>query len=81
MVSVGYGVCKSRRGQGIASLMLQEAKAFLKEIGVDKVLMTTNPKNVASQKVIKHSGGYEIESYVKRMEIWSVGLKFLMIEG
>ena len=56
--------------------MLQEAKAFLKEIGVDKVLMTTNPKNVASQKVIKHSGGYEIESYVKRMEIWSVGLKF-----
>ena len=61
--------------------MLQEAKAFLKEIGVDKVLMTTNPKNVASQKVIKHSGGYEIESYVKRMEIWSVGLKFLMIEG
>ena len=30
--------------------MLQEAKAFLKEIGVDKVLMTTNPKNVASQK-------------------------------
>ena len=74
-------MCKSRRGQGIASLMLQEAKAFLKEIGVDKVLMTTNPKNVASQKVIKHSGGYEIESYVKRMEIWSVGLKFLMIEG
>ena len=42
--------------------------------------MTTNPKNVASQKVIKHSGGYEIES-LKRMEIWSVGLKFLMIEG
>ncbi|WP_248498832.1 GNAT family N-acetyltransferase [Staphylococcus haemolyticus] len=63
---VGYGVCKSRRGQGIASLMLQVAKAFLKEIGVDKVLMTTNPKNVASQKVIKHSGGYEIESYVKK---------------
>lgn len=59
-------MCKSRRGQGIASLMLQEAKAFLKEIGVDKVLMTTNPKNVASQKVIKHSGGYEIESYVKK---------------
>ena len=29
--------------------MLQEAKAFLKEIGVDKVLMTTNPKNVASK--------------------------------
>ena len=60
--------------------MLQEAKAFLKEIGVDKVLMTTNPKTLLS-KVIKHSGGYEIESYVKRMEIWSVGLKFLMIEG
>ena len=26
--------------------MLQEAKAFLKEIGVDKVLMTTNPKTL-----------------------------------
>ena len=61
--------------------MLQEAKAFLKEIGVDKVLMTTNPKTLPLKKVIKHSGGYEIESYVKRMEIWSVGLKFLMIEG
>ncbi|UDI79059.1 GNAT family N-acetyltransferase [Staphylococcus taiwanensis] len=63
---VGYGVAQSFRGRGIASFMLQEAKVFLKEMGVDKVLMTTNPKNIASQKVIKHSGGYEIESYIKK---------------
>lgn len=63
---VGYGVCQSRRGHGIASFMLQETKLLLKELGVNKVLMTTNPKNTASQKVIKKHGGYEIEPYVKK---------------
>ena len=35
-------------------------------MGIHKVLMTCNPYNYASQKVIKKHGGYEINSYIKK---------------
>lgn len=63
---VGYGVAKSYRGQGIATFMLKEAKHILKELKVDKILMTCNPKNEASKAVITSCGGYPIESYTKK---------------
>ncbi|BGE83357.1 GNAT family N-acetyltransferase [Staphylococcus petrasii] len=63
---VGYGVRKSYRGQGIASTMLTEAMKILKTLGVETVLMTCNPKNYASQAVMKHCGGYEITPYTKK---------------
>ena len=63
---VGSGVVKSQRGQGIALYMLKEAKKILKELNVDKVLMTCNHKNYASQAVIKHCAGYEIAPYIKK---------------
>ena len=45
--------------------MLEEALNRLNKMGIHKVLMTCNPYNDASQKVIKH-GGYEINSYIKK---------------
>ena len=63
---VGYGVAKPYRGNGYASSMLEEALNRLNKMGIHKVLMTCNPYNYASQKVIKKHGGYEINSYIKK---------------
>lgn len=51
---VGYGVAKPYRGNGYASSMLEEALNRLNKMGIHKVLMTCNPYNYASQKVIKN---------------------------
>lgn len=63
---VGYGVAKLQRGKGYATVMLGKAIDILKPFQIKNVLMTCNPKNFASQKVIKSYGGYEIEPYIKK---------------
>ena len=63
---VGYGVASSQRGKGYAKEMLGHALDILKTKQVKYVLMTCNPYNDASQKVIKKHGGYEINSYIKK---------------
>ena len=46
--------------------MLGHALDILKTKQVKYVLMTCNPKNFSSQKVILYYGGYEIEPYIKK---------------
>lgn len=62
---IGYGVVPSERGKGYATKMLEFGKEFLKELGVDKALLTCDKENPASRKVIEKCGGVfenEIES-------------------
>ncbi|MDU3952188.1 MAG: GNAT family N-acetyltransferase [Staphylococcus epidermidis] len=63
---VGYGVAKSYRGKGYATILLEKALDELKTLNVEVVLMTCNPLNFASQTVMKKCGGYQIESYIKK---------------
>lgn len=63
---VGYGVAQSQRGKGYAKDMLGHALNILKTKQIKYVLMTCNPKNFSSQKVIKYYDGYEIEPYIKK---------------
>jgi predicted acetyltransferase len=37
--------------------MLRAALAVARELGLDRVLLTTDPGNVASQRVIRANGG------------------------
>jgi predicted acetyltransferase len=62
---IGYGVVPSERGKGLATKMLEFGKKFLKDLGVDKALLTCDKENPASRKVIEKCGGFfedEIES-------------------
>ncbi len=62
---IGYGVCKSERQKGYATEMLRLAILKCKELGIDKVLVTCNFDNIASEKTIKNNGGiFENEIFV-----------------
>lgn len=59
---IGYNVRRSRRRQGHATAMLRAALPVAREVGVDPALLTCDPDNVGSRKVIENAGGvYESE--------------------
>ena len=62
---IGYAVVPGKRGQGHATralgLLLPEARA----VGLRHVELTTDPENVASQRVITTNGGVLVGSFRK----------------
>ncbi|MDD3067851.1 MAG: GNAT family N-acetyltransferase [Acholeplasmataceae bacterium] len=54
---IAYGIRPSRRGEGLASMMLEVALKKAKKLGIDRVLMVTDKNNIASAKVIQANGG------------------------
>jgi predicted acetyltransferase len=54
---IGYGIAKTYRKQGLGTLILQLGLMEAKKHGIDSVLITTNPENTGSKKVIKNCGG------------------------
>lgn len=62
---IGYTVVPWKRGRGYATgalrLILQEARAE----GLELVHITTDPDNIASQKVILANGGVLVERFAK----------------
>lgn len=60
---IGYSVVAWKRGRGYAtralSLILPDAIAE----GLDHVELTTDPDNIASQRVIEHNGGILVERF------------------
>ena len=62
---IGYSVVPWKQGKGYATaalrLMLKEAKA----VGLPHVEITTDPSNLASQRVIEANGGTFVEEFVK----------------
>jgi predicted acetyltransferase len=74
---IGYAVVpwKQRLGYGTLALrlMLPEAKA----IGLPYVELTTDPDNIASQRVIEANGGSLVERFIKPEQFGSKpGLRF-----
>lgn len=54
---IGYCVRPSERRKGYAKLMLQKALSICKDLGLDKVLITSLETNMASSKTIEACGG------------------------
>lgn len=54
---IGYGVRKSERGKGYGTTILELTLLEAKKINIHEVLLTTDPGNVRSQKVIERNGG------------------------
>ena len=54
---IGYSIRPSERGKGLGTKMLQEALEICKKLSIDKVLVTCNKGNTASEKVILKNGG------------------------
>ena len=54
---IGYSVRKSERRKGYAKAMLSYTVDFLFSLGLEKVLITCDKKNIASKRTIESCGG------------------------
>jgi predicted acetyltransferase len=54
---IGYDVRPSARRRGHATAMLRAALQVARDLGIDRALLTTDPDNKASQRVIRNAGG------------------------
>jgi predicted acetyltransferase len=54
---IGYDVRPSTRRRGHATAMLRAALPVARDLGIARALLTTDPDNVASQRVILACGG------------------------
>ena len=66
---VGYSVRPSERRKGYGTVLLEAAKNLAQDMKIERLLVTCDPKNVASVGVIKKCGGvFEDETYFKPVE-------------
>jgi len=62
---IGYAVVPWHAGRGHATAALAQMMALAHERGLPFVEITTDPDNMASQKVITHNGGVLVEHFDK----------------
>jgi len=73
---IGYAIRPSERRQGYATLILKMGLDKLRNLGIDRALVTTSEHNIGSQKTILNNGGilenavaYDWLDY-KEMRFW-----------
>lgn len=54
---IGYSIRPSERGKGFGKILLAELLKKAADLGIDKVMLTCEPNNVASRKVIEANRG------------------------
>lgn len=62
---IGYAVVPWKSGRGYARTALRALLPEARARGLDHVEITTDPGNLASQKVIRANGGLLVEEFVK----------------
>jgi predicted acetyltransferase len=62
---VGYAVVPWKQGRGHATLALRLLLDEARAEGLDVIDLTTDPHNIASQRVIQANGGVLLERFVK----------------
>lgn len=74
---LGYSVVPWKRGRGYAQLALKAILPEAKALGLEYVEMTTDPDNLASQRVMLANGAVLIERFKKPAQFGGVdGLRF-----
>lgn len=74
---IGYAVVPWKWGKGYATLALKAILPEARAEGLPYVEITTDPDNVASQKVIQANGGVLVERFIKPEQYGGVdGLRF-----
>jgi predicted acetyltransferase len=61
---IGYAVVPWKQGRGYASEALRLVLVEATRIGIRRLEITTDPDNIASQRVIEKNGGRYVESFV-----------------
>lgn len=54
---IGYWIRPSERGKGHGTRMLAQALNKARALGLSRVLITCDPRNLASVRIIEHNGG------------------------
>jgi len=67
---IGYAVRPSMRGHGYGTLMLRQLLAVPPTMGVHRVLLSTHPDNLTSQRVILANGGQREIISPDRCHFW-----------
>jgi predicted acetyltransferase len=74
---IGYAVVPWKQGRGYATLALRSLLPEARALGLAFVEVTTDPDNVASQRVIEANGGVLYEHFIKPPQFGSVpGLRY-----
>ncbi len=74
---IGYAVVPWKQGRGYAKLALKLLLIEARDEGLTYVELTTDPNNVASQRVITANGGVLVERFKKPAQYGGVdGLRF-----
>ena len=68
---IGYNVVPWKRGKGYATDALRQILPLAAQQGLPYVELTTDPDNVASQRVIEANGGVLVETFIKSAEYGS----------
>jgi predicted acetyltransferase len=61
---VGYAVVPWKRGRGYATEALRQILIEAQSVGLERLDITTDPDNVASQRVIERNGGRYVDTFV-----------------
>ena len=62
---IGYAVVPWKQRRGYATEALRQVLPLAREVGLPYVEITTNPDNVASQRVIEANGGVLVERFTQ----------------
>ncbi|MGD9530300.1 GNAT family N-acetyltransferase [Pseudonocardia sp.] len=67
---IGYDVRPSARRRGHATAMLRAALPLAAGLGIEHALVTCDPGNVASRKVIEAAGGIRLDEPGPELRFW-----------
>jgi predicted acetyltransferase len=74
---IGYAVVPWKQGRGYATLALRQLLLEARAEGLPYVEITTDPANVASQRVIEANGGVLFERFIKPVQFGGTeGLRY-----
>jgi predicted acetyltransferase len=74
---IGYAVVPWKEGRGHAKAALAQLLPEARAVGLTFVEITTDPENIASQRVILANGGVLVEQFIKSPQYGSKpGLRY-----